>query len=111
MTRRPIRAAAERELVYRAIARLRAGIMAFTFAMVGGFGLFLATVWLLLRGGKNVGLHLALLSHYFPGYAVTWGGAFVGLGYGAVLGALVGGSIAWIYNRLADWRQAARHAG
>jgi hypothetical protein len=89
------------ELVAAAVARLRAGIMALVFAFCGGTGLFLATVWLLVRGGKKVGEHLGLLANYFPGYRVSWAGSLVGLVYGALLGGAVGYSLAWIYNRLA----------
>lgn len=91
----------ERELIERAVARLRASIMALTFAGVGGCGLFLATAWLLVRGGPNVGQHLNLLGIYFPGYSVSWTGAFVGLVWGATTGAALGGLLAWLYNRLA----------
>lgn len=97
----------EAQLIARAVARLRASIMAVVFGMVGGTGLFLATVWLLLRGGPNVGQHLNLLSNYFPGYAVTWPGSLVGLIYGALFGALLGWSLAWIYNRVVDLRHGA----
>jgi len=102
---RPVRPEEER-LIEAAIARMRAGIMAIVFAMVGGMGLFLATAWLLVRGGWNVGQTLGLLGHYFPGYTVTWAGSLVGLAYGAVVGAIVGGSVAWIYNRVAAWSEA-----
>ena len=91
----------ENLVLRRAIARIRAGIMAVTFGMTAGAGLFVATIWLVIRGGETVGPHLALLSNYFPGYTVTWWGAFLGAAYAAVLGALVGASIAWIYNRIA----------
>lgn len=84
-----------------AVARLRVGIMAIVFGMLGGVVLFLATAWLLIRGGPNVGQTLGLLAHYFPGYSVTWPGAFVGLAYGALSGALAGGALAWTYNRIA----------
>ncbi len=85
----------------KAVARLRAGIMAVVFGMTGGVGLFLATAWLLIRGGPNIGQHLNLLSNYFPGYSVSWPGAFIGLCYGFVSGAVIGWCIAWIYNRIA----------
>lgn len=85
-----------------AIARLRAGVMAVVFGMVGGFGLFAATVWLLIRGGPNVGQHLRLLVNYFPGYSVTWQGAIIGLVYGTLVGAGIGWMVAWIYNRVAS---------
>jgi len=75
--------------------------MAVTFGMVGGVGLFIATAWLLVRGGENVGQHLGLLSNYLPGYSVTWGGAVVGLLYGALVGAVIGAAIAWTYNTVA----------
>jgi hypothetical protein len=93
--------AREVELIAAAVARLRAGIMALVFAFCGGFGLFLATIWLLLRGGENVGEHLELLSNYFPGYRVSWLGSLLGLIYGALVGAVIGYALAWIYNRLA----------
>ena len=90
-----------RELVGAAIVRLRARVMALVFAAVSGTGLFVATAWLVARGGENVGSHLGLLSNYFPGYSVTWPGAIVGALYGAVLGGIVGWAMAWIYNRVA----------
>jgi hypothetical protein len=95
----------ERELVRAAIVRLRARVMAVVFAWVGGCGLFVATAWLLVRGGPNVGRHLSLLRSYFPGYSVTWPGALLGFLYGALLGGLLGWTIASIYNRVAEWRQ------
>lgn len=84
-----------------AVARLRTGIVAVAMGTMGGLILFLATAWLLIRGGQNVGATLGLLSNYFPGYAVTWPGAIVGFVYGALTGALAGGALAWIYNRIA----------
>jgi hypothetical protein len=89
------------ELIAAAVARLRAGIMALVFAVCGGLGLFLATVWLVLQGGPDVGKHLGLLSNYFPGYRVSWAGSILGLVYGAILGGVIGYALAWIYNRLA----------
>jgi len=91
----------EKELVEAAIVRLRARVMAVVFGMLGGVGLWLASVWLVVRGGPNVGQHLGLLSNYFPGYEVSWLGSFIGFGYGALCGAAIGWSIASIYNRIA----------
>lgn len=88
----------------RAVARLRSGVMATVFGLTCGTGLWIATVWLLVRGGERVGQHLSLLRFYFPGYSVSWGGAFLGFAYGAVAGAVVGYVLAWVYNRLADRR-------
>jgi len=98
------RRAKELALLRASVARLRAGVMAMVFGLTGGLGLFLATVWLLVRGGPSVGKHLNLLGHYFPGYSVTWAGSLLGLVYGAMAGAVVGGGVAWIYNRVASRR-------
>ncbi|MEM1246707.1 MAG: hypothetical protein AAGK22_10055 [Acidobacteriota bacterium] len=92
------------KLLLRTVARLRATVMSVVFAMVCGGGLFLATVWLLIRGGPDVGQHLGLLGQYFPGYIVSWPGAFLGLLYGGAVGAVIGWTTAWVYNTLANLR-------
>ena len=40
-------------------------------------GLFIATNWLVIKGGERVGPHLQLLSQYFIGYRVTFLGSFI----------------------------------
>lgn len=97
----------ERALIEAAVVRMRARIMALVFGMLGGTGIFVATAWLLIRGGSRVGLHLGLLSNYFPGYSVTWPGAFIGFFYGALAGAVLGYVFAWLYNRIAERRGAS----
>ena len=87
--------------IQAAVARLRTRIVALAMGTMGGLVLFLATAWLLIRDGENVGATLGLLSNYFPGYSVTWPGAILGFAYGALTGALAGGAVAWIYNRVA----------
>jgi len=98
---------AERELIRNAVVRLRSRVMSLVFAMVGGAGLFLTTVWHVIRNGQNKGPNIALLDNYFPGYTVSWPGAFLGLAYGAVTGAVLGWVVAWIYNRVATRREEA----
>ncbi len=88
------------KVIRPAIARLRASMMGVVFGALFGVGLFLATAWLVLRGGTNVGQHLSLLGNYYPGYSVTWGGAFVGLIYGCLTGGLLGYVVAWLYNTI-----------
>lgn len=88
----------EREAIRASVASLRASVMAVVFGMLGGVGLFIATIWLLVRGGPEVGRTLSLLNNYFPGYSVTWGGAFLGFFYGALTGAILGYSVAFLYN-------------
>ncbi len=101
----PNRQVRERELIVNAVARLRAGILAIVGGMLGGLGLFVATAWLLVRGGSHVGAHLQLLSHYYPGYSVSWRGALLGLIYGGLSGAFLGLAVGFFYNRIADWRE------
>ncbi len=92
----------------RAIARLRASVMAVVFALLGGTGLFVATLWLVIRGpapgATEVGLTLGLLNNYFPGYTVTWVGSLLGFFYGALVGMVVGWVFALIYNLVAGKR-------
>ena len=91
--------------VSRAIARIQTGVLTIVFATIFGFGLFLMTAWLLIKGGQNVGAHLQLLGNYFPGYSVTWLGSIVGFFYGLVGGGAIGWSIGTIYNKVVTWRQ------
>ena len=95
----------ERFEVSRAVARIHAGVLALVCAVLAGGGLFIMTLWLVIRGGINVGAHLGLLSWYFYGYSVTWGGAFVGLFWGVVAGGLVGWVIGEVYNLVVWVRQ------
>jgi hypothetical protein len=99
-------------IVKPAIVRLRASVTAVAFGVLGAAGLFLATVLLLLRGGpagahgaKVIGPHLGLLGNYFPGYTVTWAGAFIGAVYAGVTSAVVGYVVAWVYNAVALGRE------
>jgi hypothetical protein len=66
--------------------------------VVGGLGLFYATIVLLLRGGELVGPHLRLLGNYLMGYEVTWPGAFLGLFGAGGLGFLLGFAMAHAIN-------------
>ena len=95
----------EQRILDRTVAKIRSGILSLVFAMVGGAGLFVATAFLIVRGGKNVGAHLGLLVQFYPGYSVTWTGSVIGLVYGALTGGLIGWAIASIYNRLARNRE------
>jgi hypothetical protein len=91
---------AEWVLIDHAIAQLRASVMAVVFGLTSATGLFIATAWLVIRGGPQVGLTLGLLRHYLPGYTVTWPGAFIGFFYAALIGGAVGWVVAFIYNQI-----------
>lgn len=100
--------ASEERLILTAIARLRAGIMAIACGLVAGTALLVATLWLVIRGGENVGQHLGLLGHFLPGYRVSWGGSLLGMIYGLLVGGAVGWSLVLVYNRILDLRYRHR---
>ncbi len=85
----------------KAVVLLNAKLLGIVLGILLGTGLFLATNFLLLKGGKNVGAHLGLLANFFPGYRVTFLGSIVGFCYAFVLGFLTGGIIGSVYNKFA----------
>ena len=89
------------QAVQATLLRLNARAWGISFGLVLGGGLFLATVILVLRGGPQVGQHLGMLSAFFPGYRVTWPGAFIGFVYAFVVGYALGRVIGAVYNRMA----------
>ncbi len=60
--------------------------------------LFIATVFLVIKGGGNVGQNLTLLNQYLPGYTVSVLGSFVGLFYGGLIGFALGWMFAFLRN-------------
>ena len=82
------------------LARLNARAWGIALGLLFGGGLFVATMFLIMRGGPNVGEHLQLLRAYFPGYSVTVLGSFVGFVYGFVVGYAIGRVIGMVYNRI-----------
>lgn len=65
--------------------------------LVCGFLIFLATIWLVIKGG-TAGLYLQLLNQYFFGYSVTVKGALIGMAYGFSWGFLLGWLFAYLRN-------------
>jgi hypothetical protein len=55
-------------------------------------------MFLVVRGGPDVGAHLGLLSVFLPGYAVTAIGSIVGFAYAFVIGYAMGWIAARVYN-------------
>jgi hypothetical protein len=92
--------AAEKKL-FSGVLWLNAKVFGLTLGIVCGLALFLATNWLVIKGGEPVGPHLALLSQYFIGYRVSFLGSFVGFLYGFALGTLTGSFVGWFYNKIA----------
>lgn len=88
------------EVLEAAVRKLNARAWGITIGLLSGTGLLLATNFLVLKGGPNVGQHLQLLGVYFPGYRVTFFGSLIGFVYAFVLGYGIGWLIGTVYNRL-----------
>jgi hypothetical protein len=82
------------------LLKLNARAWGIAVGLLFGIGIFLATVFLLIKGGPNVGQHLNLIGQYLPGYSVTWPGAFLGFVYLFVIGYAIGRLIGGVYNAL-----------
>lgn len=95
----------EEEILEHAVLRLNGNILGIVLGIVSGLIIFVATNWLIIKGGSNVGTHLNLLSQFFIGYSVTFTGSLIGMIYGFVTGYLIGFLTAWIYNRIVILKQ------
>jgi hypothetical protein len=93
------------EVVLSRIMKLNATVQGLATGIMAGFGIFIATNWLVLKGGDLVGPHLSLLSHFFIGYRVTFLGSLIGFAYAFVAGFVVGYVVARMYNWIAELRQ------
>lgn len=86
------------------LMRLNATVNGIVFGLVAGIGIFVATNWLILKGGPVVGPNLWLLSNFFIGYSVTFVGSLVGFLYAFIIGFLFGYFVARMYNWILDKR-------
>ena len=93
------------EVILTRLLRLNATAQGIVTGLLVGLTVFLATNWLILKGGRVVGPHLSLLSQYFIGYRVTFVGSLIGFAYAFVLGFVGGYSIAIIYNWFVNIRE------
>jgi hypothetical protein len=96
---------APEEKLFSGILMLNAKVLGLALGIIFGLGIFVATNWLLIKGGPRVGPHLILLSQYFIGYRVTFLGSLIGAAYGFALGTICGALMGWIYNRIASFRR------
>jgi hypothetical protein len=97
----------EEILLTRAL-HLNATVQGLATGLVAGLAVFIATNWLILKGGDVVGPHLALLGQFFIGYRVTFVGSLVGFAYAFAGGYLVGYCVARMYNAVARRRDTRR---
>jgi hypothetical protein len=92
------------------VIRLNEWITGITTGVVAALVLFLATNYLVLKGGPVVGPHLALLGQVFIGYRVTFAGSLVGAAWAFATGGAVGFFAAKVYNLFAGTRRARSFA-
>ena len=74
--------------LFKGVLRINSKVLGLALGLVWGLIIFLLTNWLVIKGGDEVGPHLALL----------------GLAYGFALGTLFGTIIGWLYNKIVDYR-------
>jgi hypothetical protein len=90
----------DQQQIEHAVMVLNVKLLGMVLGILFGSMLFLATNFLILKGGENVGAHLALLSVFFPGYRVTFFGSLIGFFYMFVLGFIIGIVIGAVYNKI-----------
>ena len=93
------------EVVNSRVVHLNATVQGVSAGVIAGLVIFVATNWLVVKGGVVVGQHLSLLNQYLVGYSVTFLGSLVGLVYGFVLGFGGGYFTARIYNWIVNRRR------
>ncbi len=64
--------------------------------IVWGVCIFLATIYVILKGGGNT---MVLLQQFYWGYSISFVGAILGLIYGFIYGFICGWIFGWLYNK------------
>lgn len=85
--------------------KLKVSVFAYACGLVWGGGIFLLTWWSILLNGPTydptfIGRHL------YPGFSMSPLGSLFGLSWGLVDGAVAGAILAWLYNKMVDYRGA-----
>jgi len=89
------------EKLFSGLLLLNAKVLGIVLGLVCGLGLFIATNWLVIKGGEHVGRNLQLLGQYFIGYRVSFVGSLIGFVYGFAVGSICGTFLGWLYNKIA----------
>lgn len=94
--------------LFRGVLMLDAKVLGITAGLVCGLIIFVATNWLVLKGGRVVGPNLRLLGQYFIGYRVSFAGSLIGFAYGFAFGGVCGALVGCVYNRITLLRNRNR---
>ncbi len=92
------------EALERAVLRFNGNLLGIVLGILGAAGIFVATNWLVIKGGDPVGPHLSLLGQYFIGYRVSFAGSLIGMLYAFAIGYGSGRLLGAVYNLVADVR-------
>ena len=87
------------ERLLKTVIRFNTLLTGAVMGFLGGAGLFFLTLLSLNRGLPNPGHFLNLLGVFMPGYEVSPTGAWIGLLWGAVTGAISGAVLYRLYAR------------
>jgi hypothetical protein len=78
--------------------KLNLKAFALTCGLMFGIGFMLATWYLVFR--NSPGDIMIKFSQFFFGYSYSFVGGLIGLFWGFIYGAVLGGIFAWLYNLL-----------
>ena len=87
------------ERLLRTVIRFNTLLTGIVMGFLGGAGLFFMTLLSLNRGLPNPGHYMNLLGVFMPGYQVSPTGAWIGLLWGSVTGAICGAVLYRLYAR------------
>ena len=88
------------QLIVQSLAKLDSTALGIALGLMAGLGIFVATNFLIYKGGDEIGPNLALLGQFFIGYEISFSGSLIGLMYGMIAGFVIGWLIATIRNFL-----------
>jgi hypothetical protein len=86
------------QVIAETFSRIDKSAFGIATGCVSGLIVFLATLWLVIKGGPVASADLDFLGQYFFGYTVTVTGALWGFGHGFLWGFLFGGLFAYFHN-------------
>ena len=72
--------------------------LGFSLGIVWGLGLFLITLWIMIKFPQGQHYYLGMLKNVYLGYTVSIPGAVIGLIWGFIDGFIAGWLIAGLYN-------------
>ena len=98
-------------LLVARMVRFNAAVHGTVTGLVLGLSIFVATIWLIVKGGEVVGPHLALLGQFFIGYRVTLVGSLIGFAWGFAIGFALGFFVTSTYNWIAGFRERRAQDG